>query len=171
MKKETNDFDKLKSFVREIKFTMFCTVDEDGSIHSRPMATTSLSAYNFQEEGTLWFFSKRSSFKNLNISYDQHVNLAYADPAKQRYISVQGRAHISQDKEKMRKLWTPTFKAWFPEGIDDPEISLIGVHVESAEIWDSPPSKVVQLVGFMKAAVSGRPYVQETHSEHLSLKH
>lgn len=171
MNNQTNDYEKLSSMIRDIKFTMLTTVSPDGSLHSRPMGTIDMNAYDFETEGTLWFFSRKNSFKNMDIRNDQHVNLAYSNPDKQQYVSVCGRAFISQDKNKMRELWNPILKAWFPEGLEDPEITLIGIRVENAELWDSPPSKVVQLAGFMKAAVTGKPYDQKAHSQHIDLRH
>lgn len=167
MNTQTTDLEKLATMIKDIKFTMLSTVAPDGSIHSRPMATQSIDSKNF--DGTLWFFSKKDSFKNADIQSDQHVNLAYANPDKQQYVSVSGRATVTQDKTKMQELWNPIYKAWFPEGLNDPEISLIGVNVESAELWDSPPSKVVQMAGFVKAAVTGQPYDQKSHSEHINV--
>jgi general stress protein 26 len=167
MNNQMTDLERLATLIKDIKFTMLTTVSEDGTIHSRPMATQKIEVKSF--DGTLWFFSKKNSFKNHDIENEQQVNLAYANPDDQKYASVQGRATISEDKEKMRELWNPTLKAWFPEGIDDPEISLIGVQVESAELWDSPPSKVVQLAGFVKSTLTGKPLDQNLTSKHIDL--
>lgn len=163
------DLQKLASTIKDIQFTMMATVNEDGHIHSRPMATLKVDAQNF--DGILWFFSKTNSQKNHNIENDQHVNLAYSNPDKQSYISICGKAEISQDKAKMQELWNPMYKAWFPEGLDDPTISLIGVHIESAEIWDSPSSKMVQAYGFVKAAITGKPYKNAGENLHIDLNH
>lgn len=164
------DLERLAGLISDIQFTMLTTVSDDGSIHSRPMATQKLDEKNFN--GTLWFFSKKSSHKNHCIEKDQHVNLAYANPSKQRYVSISGRANIVEDRSKMQELWNPTLKAWFPEGLMDPELSLISVNIESAEIWDSPASKVVQMVGLVKSAVTGKPLSQNaTKSQHIEIRH
>jgi general stress protein 26 len=62
-----------------------------------------------------------------------------------------------KDKAKAKELWNVFYKAWFPEGLDDPKLALIRVDVDHAEYWDSPNSKVVQLAGLIKAAVTGKP--------------
>lgn len=162
-----NDLEKLASMIKDIKFTMMTTVSGDGSIHSRPMATQKLDTKNF--DGVLWFFSKKNSHKNHAIENDQHVNLAFADTDKQHYISVSGRATVTEDRQKMKELWNPALSTWFPDGLEDPEISLIGVAVEEAEIWDSPPSAVVHLAGFIKAKVTGRPVDQNLGSQHVDV--
>jgi general stress protein 26 len=165
----TEDLTKLASALRDIKFTMFTTTGEDGSLFSRPMATLEIDERNF--DGKLWFFTDKNSPKVNNISAgDGHVNLAYADPKKEKYISVSGRASLVHDKEMIRRLWKPVMKAWFPEGVDDPNIALLCVEVESAELWDSPPSKVVQLVGMMKATATGQRYNGEKYQHHIDVK-
>lgn len=162
-----NDHQRLASFIQDIKFTMMTTAGKDGAMYSRPMATLKIDEKNF--DGVLYFFTKLHSPKVSEIEQDQHMNLAYANTKNQQYASVCGRASISQDKALMKKLWNPIFKAWFPEGLEDPEIALIAVRVESAEIWDSPPSKVVQLVGFVKAQVTGKAYNDKSHTEFLNM--
>jgi general stress protein 26 len=164
----TEDLKKLASAIRDIKFTMFTTVAEDGSLFSRPMATLKIDENNF--DGTLWFFTDRDSPKVNDVSIDGHINLAYAEPSKQRYISVCGHASLVEDKTIMAKLWTPAMKAWFPKGIDDPSIALLKIEVETAEIWDSPPSKVVQIAGMAKAMATGQRYNGEKHQQHIDVR-
>jgi general stress protein 26 len=72
-------------------------------------------------------------------------------------VSVSGRAQIVLDHHKFEELWSPLYKAWFPLGLEDPDLILIKVHVESAEYWDSPSNMIVKLVGFAKAILSGQP--------------
>jgi hypothetical protein len=58
----------------------------------------------------------------------------------------------------MEELWNPMYKAWFPKGLEDPEIALLKIHVTEAEYWDPPNGKMVQLAGFVKAVATGKPY-------------
>ena len=58
----------------------------------------------------------------------------------------------------MKELWSPAFKAWFPDGLEDPELALLRVEVETAEYWESPSSAVVKMVGFVKAVATGQQY-------------
>ena len=154
MAQETkNDFDKLFALIKDVDYCMLATVDAEGYLRSRPMATQ--KDYGDQE---LYFFTKRSSGKVVEIEHDASVNLAYASPEKQHYVSVSGRASLIEDKEKMQRLWNPAYKAWFPEGLEDPEVALVQVHIEKAEYWDSPSSTVVHLVGLAKAMLTGKPH-------------
>ena len=162
-----DDLLKLAVALKDIKFTMFTTVGEEGNLYSRPMASLDIDERKF--EGKLWFFTDIKSPKVQNFENDQHVNLAYARPEDQKYISVAGKAELVHDRAKMKELWTPVMKAWFPEGINDPSIGLICVQVESAELWDSPPSKVVQLVGLAKALATGKRYDGEKYQHRIDV--
>jgi len=150
--KELSDVEKLAKLIKEIRFAMLTTVDGEGQLHSRPMATQST-----EFDGYLWFFTGQSTPKVGEIQKEQYVNLSYASPEHNRYVSVSGRAEIVRDRKKAEELWNPLLKAWFPKGLEDPELVLLKVRVERAEYWDSPSSAVVQLAGFLKAIVTGKP--------------
>jgi general stress protein 26 len=142
---------KLRDLIKDIKFAMLTTVEEDGTLRSRPMATQEV-----EFDGDLWFFTNAKAPKVNEVQHDQHVNLSYAQPDKQKYVSVSGTAQLVRDRQKIEELWNPLFKAWFPQGLDDPDLALLKVSVNKAEYWDSPSSQVVRLLGFAKAVVTGK---------------
>ncbi len=153
---ETNErgehIKKLAEMIHDIDFAMLTTVAEDGSLHSRPMSTQ-----RAEFDGNLWFFTRASAPKVGEVEREQHVNVAYAQPEAQRYVSVSGRATVVRDRAKIEELWSPELKAWFPEGSDDPDLALLKVAVERAEYWDSPSSAVAHAFSFVKALVTGQP--------------
>ncbi len=71
-----------------------------------------------------------------------HVSLAFADHGKTDYVTIIGEASVSNDRAKIKELWTPFAKAWW-DSENDPRIRLITVVPEAAEIWEeSQPSFV-----------------------------
>lgn len=147
---------KLGELIKDVRVAMLTTVEDDGSLRSRPMATQG-GEFN----GTLWFFTDSTSAKVHEVDHDQHVNVSYAKPDDQIYVSVSGKARITKNRQKLEELWNPIHKAWFPQGLDDPNLALLEVDVEKAEYWDAPSSKVVQLFGFVKAITTGKRYGEE----------
>jgi general stress protein 26 len=147
---------RLAELIKDIDIAMLTTVEPDGSLRSRPMSTQS-TEFN----GQLWFFTELASSKVHEVQRERHVNVAYAKPSDQKYVSVSGTASISRDRAKMEELWSPIHKAWFPKGLEDPNIALLCVDVDHAEYWDAPSSKIVQLTGFVKAVVTGKKYGEE----------
>lgn len=71
---------KVREMIQGITVCMFVTVDEDGSLRSRPMRA---QVQPDRDGRTLWFYSKSSSPKNEEIGHDGRVLLAYADPGSQ----------------------------------------------------------------------------------------
>jgi general stress protein 26 len=151
---------QLAELIQDIKVTMMTTVEADGSIRSRPMWTQ-----NTDFDGELWFFTHDSAPKVDEVQGDHHVNLSYADASRDRYVSVSGLARLVRDKEKIHQLWNPTLKAWFPKGVDDPDIALLCVKVNKAEYWDTPNKRMVQLVGFVKSVLTGETYRPGGHEK------
>lgn len=144
--------EKLQSLIEEIDFAMLTTIDTDGVLRSRPMSTQKADF-----DGTLWFFTSDKTHKVDEIEKDNRVNASYAKPDDNVYVSVSGKASITKDRQKMEEFWNPILKAWFPDGLDQPDICLLKVDVEQAEYWDSPSSTLVQIYGFVKAVVTGKP--------------
>jgi general stress protein 26 len=89
------------------------------------------------------------------------VNLSYADPGNSRFVSVSGVAAVVKDPAKAKELWSPLYTAWFPKGLDDPELSLLMVRVRDAEYWDAPSGKMIQLAKIVKAAAMGTAFQPE----------
>ena len=140
---------KVNDLIKNVQIAMLTTID-GGVLRSRPMQTQEA-----EFDGDLWFFTSTDTHKTDEIEKDNRVNVAYASPNDNTYVSVSGTAALVNDKEKIEELWNPILKAWFPKGLDDPTLILLKVSVEQAEYWDSSSSTVVQVVGFVKALVTG----------------
>jgi general stress protein 26 len=142
---------KLHELIKDIRIAMLVTIDE-GQLRARPMATQQTKF-----DGTLWFMTSSRTHKVEEIRKDNRVNISYSAPDDNTYISVSGHADIVTDRAKIKELWNPIYKAWFPEGLDDPSICLLKVDVSQAEYWDSSSSTIVQVAGFVKAVATGKP--------------
>ena len=147
-----NDLEKLRELVKDIDFCMLTTVDESGNLHSRPMSSNG----DIDADGDIWFFTSASSHKVTEIDKLPKVNVSFADPDNQRYVSVSGSAQLVRDRAKIDELWRPEFKIWFPEGKDDPEVALLRVRLEKAEFWDSPSSTIGYALSFVSSLVTGK---------------
>ncbi len=147
-----NDLEKIRELIKDIDFCMLTTVDENGDLRSRPMSSNG----DVDQDGDIWFFTSASSIKVTEIEKLPKVNVSFADPDDQRYVSVSGTAQLVRDRAKIDELWRPQFKMWFPEGKDDPEIALLRVSLEKAEYWDSPSSTIGYALSFVSSLVTGK---------------
>jgi general stress protein 26 len=152
---------KLQALIEHVQVAMLTTISLDGSLRSRPMVTQDPKV---EFDGALWFFTEASSDKVREIQARAEVNLSYSN-GNNTYVSVSGRAELVRDRHWMEELWSPSVTAWFPEGLDDPDIALLKVTVEKAEYWDTPNSKIVQTLAFTKAILSGQRFEGSEHGK------
>lgn len=155
-----SDIKHLAELMKDIKFAMLTTVEEDGTLHSRPMTT---QAVDF--DGDLWFFTRVSAPKVWEAAQHREVNVAFADPVKSKFISASGKATLVRDREKMKQLWSPVLKIFFSEGIDDPEIALLKITIEKAEYWDSAPTSIGRAFNLGAAYVTKDPSKLGEHAK------
>lgn len=141
--------EKLREMIKDIDIAMFTTQTLDGRMRSRPMATQK----DDLDGEHLWFFTWADSPKVDEFQDDADVNLSYADPKGHRYVSITGKATLVRDRMIMESLWNPLYKAWFPDGLQDPNLALIRVDVDEAEYWDSP-GLVRGVLGFVKSLLT-----------------
>jgi len=155
---------KLQELVRDIDVAMMTTVTPDGALHSRPMVTL-----HFGEEGEMWFYTSQESDKVHDVESENAVNLSYADPRKERYVSITGNASVVHDPERVKELWTPRAKKYFPKGADDPQLALLRVRVETAEYWDSPGGESASLIHAGRHAHGGPEAKEAGGAEHTKV--
>ena len=141
---------KIAELVKGIHICMLTTAREDGSMSSRPMAVQDKVF-----DGTLWFLTRSGSDKVDEIEHDQHVLLSFADPGSSKYISLRGKARVDQDRGRIKELWNPMYKAWFPKGEDDPEIAVLRVDVTDGDYWEASGAKLVMMAKYAFAAATG----------------
>ncbi len=148
----------LSEKIKQSKVAMLTTVDEDdGILRSRPMITQKMDC-----DGELWFLTQASASK-VGEAQNHQVNLSYALPAENCYVSVSGVAHLVRDRQKVEQFWQPLHTTWFQGGKDDPDLALLKVTVTSAEYWDGPANKMVQIFQTARSLSTDRQ--METHEK------
>ena len=144
---------KFKELVDEVSICMFTTLDDESSLTSRPMITSSVD-----EDGNVWFFTNEFSEKISEISKDNLVHLIYSHPVKNIYVDVKGSCSVLIDKTKMKELWSSKLETWFPEGLNDPRLCLVKVSTETAHFWNHSSSKMGLLFHMIRSITKGDKY-------------
>jgi general stress protein 26 len=146
------DLTKLGELIEGIEVAMLTTHAADGSIVSRPVQTL-----EFDASGDLVFFTAADSKKLEELARNPDVNLAYANPKKQVYVSVRGSARWDRDPATIDALWSPVQKVFFPDGKDDPNLVVLRVRVRDAAYWESAGNFVARALDFAKGMLSHEP--------------
>ncbi|WP_375388468.1 pyridoxamine 5'-phosphate oxidase family protein [uncultured Amnibacterium sp.] len=148
----TNDREKVAELVEQAQVAMLTTMTAEGKHVSRPMGVQEV-----EFDGDLWFFAYEDSAKVAQIAAAPEVNVSFSDDKHHSWTSIAGRAEVVHDRAKAEELYTPVLKAWFPDGVDTPGLTLIKVRADTAEYWDAPTSTVAFVAGNLRAAVTGNP--------------
>jgi general stress protein 26 len=141
------DADRAWDLMKKIGFAMLVTHDGD-KLRARPM-----SAYLEREENAIYFLTDARRHKDEEIARNPGVNLSFANASDQTYVSVTGTAVVSNDRAKIRQLFSTPAKAWW-NSAEDPNIRVLKITPDDAEFWDSPGS-VIGYVKMAAAAVTG----------------
>jgi general stress protein 26 len=155
------DITALSKLIKGARVALLTTITSSGDLHSRPLAVQ-----DDDFDGDLWFFSQDPSPKTADIRDNRHVNVSLE--SGKGFVSIAGTASIVRDAAKIDELWNTHAEAWFPEGREDPTVSLIKIEATSAEYWATDEPKAVTLFKVAKAAVTGgQPDVGESHTVSL----
>ena len=146
------DLRRLAGLIDGIDVAMLTTHAADGSMVSRPLQTL-----EFDAGGELVFFTAADSHKVAELTDNPDVNLAYADPGKQRFVSVRGSVRLDRDRETIDRLWSVTQKVFFPAGKDDPQLMVLRVRVRDAAWWDAADNFVARAIDFAQGLLGEEP--------------
>ena len=148
LKHHAEHVDRIWDLAKRIGVCMFITWDGERQ-RSRP-----LQANVDRDEHAIYFLSDANSDKDDEVEKFPIVTLAFADIPHSKYISITGKGTISNDRAKIKELWSPFAQAWW-DNADDPDIRVIKVEPQDAELWDSP-GRVVTAISMLAAAVTRR---------------
>lgn len=131
-------------------------VSWDGNFQrARPMA-----AMPRPEENAVYFLTSAESGKDEQIEMFPRVALTFTSKGGNDYAAIYGHAVVSNHREKIRELFSPMAKAWW-DSADDPDIRLITVTPEEAELWDGPNRAVAMVKMALAAATDKAPDIGE----------
>ena len=158
--------ERLSEMVRRFDTAMLVTRTGDGGMRARP-----LTIADSDDDGALYFSTAIESPKVHELEADAHVNVVMQDG--RRFVSVSGVARIVRDRGLIDRLWSASWKVWFPKGKDDPSLCLLRVEPAEATYWDLTGAAGLKYVFRMaKAYLTGRPaapQVDERHTAHVKL--
>jgi general stress protein 26 len=122
-----------------------------GRIRTRPM-----SGYVDRENHRILFVTHSHTGPAEEIDPSQTVSIALSDEDHNFYATIECEAAKLDDRDLLKRIWSPLVGAWFPNGPDDPDVTLLAFSPISAEIWDGPSSGVVIAFKLATAKILGR---------------
>jgi general stress protein 26 len=117
------------SLMEEVKVSMVVTHDGDnGRMRAGPMA-----AQLDPDASAIFFQTDAQAAKDKEIDLNDNVCLVFSDVRKQHYVSLTGRAELSDDRAKIKQLWSSLDSAFWSDA-NDPSIRALKITPTIAEI-------------------------------------
>lgn len=139
--------DRVWELVESIRYCMFVTWDGE------KQAARAMDATADKQEGAIYFLSDKAGKKVSQVRKFPVVTVTFSDTRSFKFVTLSGEAKISNDRGKIKDIWTSSSKAWW-ESADDPDIRLVTFRPSEAELWDSP-NLLVSTALMLSAAVTG----------------
>ena len=155
--------ERVWSLIGELRVPMVVTRDRtSGHLRARPMA-----AHPAPLENAIFFLTDVHAAKDDEIERDSNVCLVFSDAKAQKYLSLTGLAHLSDDRRKIEQLWS-SIDAAFWKDANDPSIRLLTFVPTEAEYWESA-GVLASYVEMVKAAIAGgQPELRSNEKVKLS---
>ena len=144
--------------MKNMPIGMLTTQTADLEIRSRPMLV-----HGVDEQGWVWLLTDRTSRKAWDLTQNPNANISFQSPRGDRYVSVQGTALVVKDNLRLKRLWNPTYRAWFPKGKTDPELVLVAVKITRVEYWLVPKHRIARVAGAVRATITGKRHEAGRH--------
>lgn len=159
----THTDEKLHALLEKQDSGMLVSRGQDGLLRARPMAIARLD-----DEENIYFITAFDSSKVSELEAEPSVNVSFQQ--KGRWLSLAGVAHIVDDRDLVKQLWSKAFELWFPDGPEDPNVGVLVFHPDEAEYWDDTGLNRVKLaVRAVKAFASGER-IESDSTEHERVK-
>jgi general stress protein 26 len=133
--------------IQDIPMALLVTRDGD-AMDARPMAAKA------RDDGRIYILANKGEDSDQEIQADSEVVLSFQKGVT--YVVVYGSAHASNDRAKIKELWTAFDKAWW-DGPEDTRIRLLTVMPARAEYWESPGKLIAYADMLVSAATGKRP--------------
>ena len=119
-------------FWKALKSDMFVMLGVDGvdDGHAQPMTAQVLGDENY-----IYFFTTKDNGLVRNMHENNRAIATFVSKGHDLFATIHGGLAEDQDRAKIDRLWNPHVAAWYPEGKNDPNLLLIRLDPESAQIW------------------------------------
>jgi general stress protein 26 len=108
-------------------------LDQPG-YHSQPM-----TAFREAETGTIWFFTRDDTDLAQDAAGAGHSAMfSYGSKDQKVWACIHGLLSVhGHDRAVIDRYWNPVLAAWYPDGKDDPKLTLLRFDADEGRVWVS----------------------------------
>jgi general stress protein 26 len=140
-----NPIELKRDLWKKISQSPFLMVGLTGSgQHSEPLT----AQLDKDQVDTLWFFVG----KDNRLAKGGAAMAQYVSKGHDYFACLAGTLRIDNNPAIVEKLWSRQVEAWFPGGKNDPNLALLRLDIDGAELWETDLS----ISGKMKLLFGGK---------------
>ena len=117
--------------------------------HTQPM-----TAFAEPESNLVWFFTRDDLDLVKEVAANGDGKFVLVSKDEKIYADIRGTLSISRDKLRIDKYWNPMVAAWYPEGKDDPQLTLLRFVPDEGQLWVSKQGLIRLAFQMAKAKLS-----------------
>ncbi|MBN7805681.1 pyridoxamine 5'-phosphate oxidase family protein [Agrobacterium rosae] len=103
--------------------------------HMQPMAPHADPKTN-----TIWFFTKKDAHIVQALKSGGRAHFCVVGKDHDYHACLSGKLEVREDKAKLDEYWNSVTAAWYEHGKSDPQLTMLALHVDDADIWASTDS-------------------------------
>ena len=153
--------ERMWKAISDDRIGMLGLTGPDGG-HFQPM-----NSYHEEETHTLWFFSYADNklAGPLSGGKSEAAMFHFVDKDRQVWACVMGTLTVNKDRSRIDKFWDAQAKAWFEDGKDDPNLTLLQFTPGEAEVWINEKGLIRYGLGVLKANLTKTTPDQGVHEK------
>ncbi|MBA4792996.1 MAG: pyridoxamine 5'-phosphate oxidase family protein [Phenylobacterium sp.] len=124
-----------------------------GVVGGAPHHLQPMTAFAEPDASRLWFFTRDDTDLVREIG-DGHSAM-FVFQQRDFRACVAGRLTVRHDRARMDKYWNAVVAAWYPDGKDDPHLTLLCMECADAQVWVSEAGPIRFAWEIAKANATG----------------
>ena len=108
-------------------------LDQPG-YHHQPM-----TGFGEPETGTIWFFTRDDTDLARDAAVSgQSAMFSYGSKDQKIWACIHGDLSVhGHDREIIDRYWNPVLSAWYPNGKEDPHLTILRFDADDGRVWVS----------------------------------
>jgi len=126
-----------------------------GLVGSEPQHFQPMTAFLEKDTGRLWFFTYKDTDLVEGVGAAGGRAMFVFQRERDLYACIGGALRIEHDRERMDRYWNAAVAAWYPQGKDDPQLTLLCLDARDAEVWITDAGPIRYALEVARANATG----------------
>lgn len=122
--------ERLYKEIDDARYGMLGVIRPENQHHFNPMA-----CYPEEETGRIWFFTKKGTDLVRDSGPAGQKAMFIVTSGQDFQACVGGTLREQYDRGELERFWNANVAAWYPDGKDDPDLTMLCFEPTDADVW------------------------------------